>query len=355
MKNTLFFAAAAGLLALTACTNEDEVELNQGRQINFRPAMSTRAVETTNANLVDFKASAFLGSTPYFLNQTFSKTSGTSFYNSASDYYWPGDDSELSFLAYAPVDLAGVSINETEKTLKDFSPASDISNQIDFISAKATGKKSLNEGPGVPLDFNHNLVQIEVRGLTTNQNYTFKVTGVRIGQPVATGSFNFDTYAWTLASNKADYESTYTEPILLGATAQSLMGTNGNAMILPQQLVAWDPTGDAANSKSGAYLSVKLQINILDADGNEGLQIYPFPSDGNCVWAAIPIDTNWEAGKKYIYTLDFSHGAGYVDPKDPQPGTPVLGGPIKFTVNVVDWVDSASDLDMTTYTPAENN
>ncbi len=92
MKNTLFFAAAAGLLALTACTNEDEVELNQGRQINFRPAMSTRAVETTNANLVDFKASAFLGSTPYFLNQTFSKTSGTSFYNSASGYYWPGDD-----------------------------------------------------------------------------------------------------------------------------------------------------------------------------------------------------------------------------------------------------------------------
>ncbi len=355
MKHTLLFAAAASLLALTACSNDDPAEVNLGRKINFRPAMATRATETNNGNLVDFNASAFLGSTPYFLNQTFSKASGSSFYNSASDYYWPGDDSELSFVAYAPSDLAGVTINESEKTLSNFSPASDISKQIDFISAKATGKKSVNEGPGVPLDFNHNLAQIEVRGLTNNKNYTFKITGVRIGEPVATGSFNFDTNAWTLASNKTDYESTYSTPIVLGPDAQNLMGTNGNAMILPQQLTAWDPDGDASNTKAGAYLSVKLQINVLDANGNEGLQIYPFPSNGNCIWAAIPINTNWEPGKKYIYTLDFSHGAGYVDPKDPNPGTPVLGGPIKFTVNVIDWVDSSSNLDMHTYTPATNN
>lgn len=355
MKNTFIFAAAASLLALTACTNEDSVELNQGRKINFRPAMATRATETNNSNLVDFKASAFLGSTPYFLNETFSKSSGSSFYNSIADYYWPGDDSELSFVAYAPVDLQGVTIKSTEKSLADFSPASDIKDQIDFISAQATGKKSLNEGPGVPLDFNHNLAQIEVRGLTNNKNYTFKITGIRIGEPIATGSFDFDSNAWTLATNKTDYESVYATPIVLGADAQSLMGANGNAMILPQQLTAWDPKGDASNTRAGAYLSVKLQINILDSEGNEGLQIYPFPSNGDCIWAAIPINTNWQPGKKYIYTLDFSHGAGYVDPKNPNPGTPVLGGPIKFTVNVEDWVDTPSSLDMKTYTPAENN
>lgn len=355
MKNTLLFAAAASILAMTACTNEESVELNQGRTINFRPAMTTRATETNNSNLNDFKVAAYLGSTPYFLNETFAKTSGSSFYNSATDYYWPGDDSELSFIAYAPVDLSGVTMSSTEKVLADFTPASDINSQIDFISAKATGKKSVNEGPGVPLDFNHNLAQIEVRGLTNNKTYSFKITGVRIGEPIATGSFDFDQDAWTLATNKTDYESTYSTPIILGSEAQSLMGENGNAMILPQQLVAWDHTGDASNTKAGAYLSVKLQINILDADGNEGLQIYPFPSNANCIWAAIPIDTNWEPGKKYIYTLDFTHGAGYVDPKDPDPGTPVLGGPIKFTVNVVDWVDTPSSLDMQTYTPAENN
>ncbi len=354
MKST-FILAAASVLALTACSSDDDnVEINQGRTINFRPAIASRATETNNSNLVDFKASAFLGSNPYFLNETFSKASGSSFYNSVADYYWPGDDSELSFVAYAPADLQGITINANQKTLTDFTPASDISSQIDFISAKATGKKSVNEGPGVPLDFNHNLAQIEVRGLTNNQNYSFKVTGVRIGEPIATGSFDFDNDTWTLASNKTDYESTYGTPVVLTADAQSLMGSNGNAMILPQQLEAWDPEGDATNTKAGAYLSVRLQINILDNDGNEGLQIFPFPSNGDCTWAAIPINTDLQPGKKYIYTLDFSHGAGYDDPKDPDPGTPVLGGPIKFTVDVEDWVDSPSSLDMTTYTPGDN-
>ncbi len=355
MKTSFILAALASLLAVTACSDEDVVEVNQGRKINFRPAISSRATETNNSNLTDFQVSAFLGTTPYFLNETFTKTAGSSFYNSAADYYWPGDDSELSFVAYSPSYLQNVTINQSEKTLYNFSPTADISSQIDFISAKATGKKSVNEGPGVPLDFNHNLAQIEVRGLTTNKNYSFKVTGIRIGEPIATGTFDFDKEAWTLATNKTDYESTYATPIVLGADAQSLMGTNGNAMILPQQLVAWDPKADAQNSSEGAYLSVKLQINILDENGKEGLQVYPFPSNADCIWAAIPIDTNWEPGKKYIYTLDFSHGAGYVDPKDPIPGTPVLGGPIKFTVNVEDWVDSNSSLDMTTYTPDQNN
>lgn len=358
MKNTtklLAFAAAVTFgLGLTACSQEDSsVEVNRGKTIDFRPAVGTRASETNNSNLEDFKATAFLGTTPYFTNITFSKNSGSSFYTSTDDYYWPGDDSELSFLAYAPVDLEGVTVNETNKVVSDFTPAENIAAQIDFISAKATGKKSLNEAAGVPLDFNHNLSQIEVRGLTNNKNYTFKITGVRIGEPVASGSFDFDTDTWTLGNGKAIYESTYNTPILLGPDAQTLMGENGNAMLVPQQLTAWDVNSDASNTKAGAYLSVKLQINILDADGNEGLQIYPFPSDAQCIWASIPIDTNWEPGKKYIYTLDFTHGAGYVDPKDPQPGTPVLGGPIKFTVNVIDWVDAPQSLDMQTYTPAE--
>lgn len=360
MKNAtkLFaFAVAATLSAGLASCSQDEpsIDVNRGKKIDFRGAMASRATETNNSNLTDFKAAAFLGSTPYFTNVTFSKDSGSSFYTSVDDYYWPGDDSELSFLAYSPVDLTGVTIGESSKVLSNFTPASDIASQIDFVSAKATGKKSVNEAAGVPLDFNHNLAQIEVRGFTNNKVYTFKVTGVRIGQPVASGSFDFDTDAWTLGTDKAIYESTYATPLVLDARAQSLMGTNGNAMLVPQQLTAWDVKGDASNSQAGAYLSVKLQINILNEDGSEGLQIYPFPSEAQCIWAAIPINTNWEPGKKYIYTLDFTHGAGYVDPKDPDPGKPVLGGPIKFTVNVVDWVDSAQDLDMQTYTPAQNN
>lgn len=48
-------------------------------------------------------------------------------------------------------------------------------------------------------------------------------------------------------------------------------------------------------------------------------------------------------GKKYIYQLDFSDGAGKIDPTDPtDPGDDVLNKQIKFNVNVVDWVDAAA-------------
>ncbi|MDE5808412.1 MAG: fimbrillin family protein, partial [Muribaculaceae bacterium] len=119
-------------------------------------------------------------------------------------------------------------------------------------------------------------------------------------------------------------------------------------MLIPQLLTAWNPEPVASNSGKGAYIAIKLQINTV-----AGAQVYPFPSEADCKWAAIPISDNWEAGKRYIYNLDLTHGAGNVDPHDPDPGKPVLGGPIKFTVDVTDWVDSSTDLPMDT--GSENN
>lgn len=343
MKTTKLLLTIAVLgLGMASCAQDDAVSENKGNAISFRPAMGTRATETTNANLSDIKVAAFLGNETYFEPLDFIKGSD-SFFTSTPEYHWPGDDAVLSFYAYAPANLSGVTLTPDAKTLTGFSPAANIADQIDFISSNATGKRSANEASGVELTFDHRLAQIEIRAKADNQAYTFKISGIRIGQPVAQGNFDFATNTWTLGSNKAIYEETYGTPVTLTANAQNVMGAEGNAMLLPQQLVAWNPTGDAANSAAGAYLSVKLQVNTA-----AGAQVYPFNTDKDCQWAAIPINTNWEPGKKYIYTLDLSHGAGYVDPHDPEPGTPVLGGPIKFTVNVVDWTDNPVSLPMTT-------
>ncbi len=338
-------------MMLASCSQEEPVEINRGSAIGFRSSMATRASETTNANLNSINVAAFEGNSTFFEAMPFTKGSD-GYFTSTPEYNWPGDDTELSFFAYSPAAPGGtVTLTPDTKTLTDFSPASDIASQVDFISASATGKKSLNEATGVPLTFDHRLAQIEVRAKTDNTAYTYAVTGVRVGQPVSKGSFDFSSTDWTLASDKAIYDETYTTPVTLGSTAVSVMGQGGDLMLIPQQLTAWDPDGDAANSSEGAYLAIKLQINTV-----AGAQVYPFPSDGDCQWAAIPIDTNWEQGKKYIYTLDLTHGAGYVDPKDPQPGKPVLGGPIKFTVDVTDWTDTPVDLPMNTGTdqPAQN-
>lgn len=59
-------------------------------------------------------------------------------------------------------------------------------------------------------------------------------------------------------------------------------------------------------------------------------------------WACVPIDTNWEPGKKYVYTLNYSaSGLGMTDPEDGAvPGEDIIPeSPVKlwFTVTVSDW------------------
>lgn len=345
ISRTPLMVMAVAAMGLASCSQDDEpVSVNKGHAIDFRTAMDSRATETTNANLTDINVAAFMGDQLFFPDMQFSKGSD-GFFTSATEYYWPGDDSQLTFYAYSPANPGGtVTLDATDKSMTDFSPAATMADQVDFVTATATGTKSANESAGVPLTFNHQLVQIEVRAKTDNTVYTYKVSGVRIGQPVAKGSFDFVNSTWSLGTDKAIYTDTYADARSLSSDPVSVMGDGGNAMILPQQLTAWDPQTDPSNSAEGAYISIKLQV----ATAETGVQVYPFPSDGDCQWAAIPVNTNWEAGKKYIYTLDLTHGAGYVDPKDPKPGDPVLGGPIKFTVDVVDWIDTPVDLPMTT-------
>lgn len=69
----------------------------------------------------------------------------------------------------------------------------------------------------------------------------------------------------------------------------------------------------------------------------------------------MAIGTNWEAGKKYVYTLNFTDGAGKVDPEKPDPTDPtdpfnpgedITGGKIKFTVEVEEWTETPVDVEM---------
>ncbi|MDE5608105.1 MAG: fimbrillin family protein [Muribaculaceae bacterium] len=342
---TLLTAVAA--LAMVSCSEDEPLSVaDSHHSIQFRPAMGnvSRAAETNNTNLAAINVAAYLNDQLYFPVLEFDKGADGVF-SSSPDYYWPTDDSRLSFTAYAPVNPGGdVALDATSHVMTDFSPAASMGDQVDFITADATGYRSANEATGVELTFSHKLSQIEVLAKTDNENYTFKVSGVRIAQPVAKADYDFNADTWTLGTDKAVYEATYDTPVVLTSTAASVMGDGHSAMLIPQQLTAWDNVNDSTNTAKGAYLAVKLEV----ATAATGVTVYPFPSDADCQWAAIPIDTDWQPGKTYIYTLDFTHGGGYVDPHDPQPGKPVLGGPIRFTVDVADWVAENVDQTMST-------
>ncbi len=349
---------ALGALTLAACSEDEPISSRTANAdaISFRSGMSTRATETTNANLSSIYVTAFNGTTPYFENANFVKGSD-SFFTSPSKYEWLGDNETLNFYAYAPSqDELGADVNiidgKAGLQLENFAVADNIADQVDFITANASGNSENNRDSGVELTFDHRLSQIEVQAKSESPTYTYKVVGVRIGRPQYMGTFNFMTNTWTLDDwhDTAVYTSSCDE-VTLGATPQSIMGPSGNAMLLPQTLTPWSPTGDPDNVAREAYLSVLVQITRTDS----GYRMYPFPNDtmkdadGNprqYAWASIPLSGTWEQGKKYVYTLDFTNGAGNVDPDDPNPGNPVLGGEIKFKVNVEPWTDAPATIPM---------
>ena len=327
-------------MALASCAKDSVKEVNNGRAIDFRVATQTRATETTTANLSTFYVTAIdAKGSNYFTNAAFTKIE--EYFSSSPAYYWPGDGSNLNFYAYAPAAEtlgATVTINKTTKTLAGFSPAAEFADQKDFVTATATGSKA-NETTGVALTFDHQLTQIEVKARNANEAYVYKIKGVRIAQPLSKANFDFTTKQWTPGTDKAIYQVQYSNEITLNTYGQCIMKTEGdNAMLIPQQLVAWDPENDKTNTAKGAYLSVYAQIETA-----EGSRVYPNVDGMEYAWLAVPIDTKWEAGYKYVYTLDFTNGAGYSDPLDgPETGGSVLGGAIKFTMEVNPWGDKST-------------
>lgn len=357
MKQKLFLAAMAAI-AMTSCSNDETLEINTGteRAIDFRTAMATRAIETTISNLDSFYVTAFnenIINAPYFKDLKFKKREENStIFVSEDKYYYPGDGTNLTFYAYAPSaeelgSGSNLEIDNTIKnlTLKGFSPADSIPDQVDFIATKTTGNNK-NNVDSVPLVFKHCLSQIEIKAIQQNPNnsYNFEIKGVRIAQAISKGDFDFTAFAsesesgWNLSAytDKQIYTYEFDEPKDM-AQGASLMDKCGGAMLIPQQLTAWDVVNDKKNTNEGAYISLLLRITTKD-----DALVYPFKKDAEAgkthAWAAIPVNATWEAGKKYVYRLNFASGAGYVDPEEKNyPGEPILDGEVKFDVEVTDW------------------
>lgn len=381
MKKILL--AAVAIAALASCSNDDVVDVNQGKGISFRTSLDkalTRANVTNLQNLAAFNVTAIGNGVNYFTNLAVTSNDNGNNWNTASTYYWPGY--ELAFFAYAPQNPGGnVEISSAEKKITGFSPAQSVLDQKDLIISYNTGTKSRNEANGVSMNFKHALSQIEVKAKCSNDKVKIEVLGVKLVNAASKADFTFPEVetnigyalqqsAWSGWMEKDDPSKAYVirgeNIVTLDNEAKSLMFNKGNFMLIPQKLEKWN--GNTATT--GVYLSVLYRIYSLD-NGNATL-LYPQPTDnddktGKYAFSAVGIDTNWEPGKKYTYMLNFCDndgGAGEIDPLptdpanpsdpnvDPTPipggngGDPVLGKPIKFSVSVDEWTEQPVNINM---------
>ena len=361
------------VLAMAACSKDETVSADRSGEIGFRTLLgkTTRAV-TTKANMGKFNVTAFpTGGTNYFTNLEVASPDNGVTWNTAATYYWPA--SPLNFTAYAPVSISTlVTVDKTTQKIAAYSPVQKVSDQKDIVVAFNAGSKTTYGNTGVPMNFKHILSQIEVKAKCTKANLKVKVMGVKLGAVNSKADFAFpqtETNAayvlpranWTGLANSKDYlaEDATSAGLMLDATPKSIMFGADNFLMIPQKLEAFSKT-----KLAGAYIAVFCQISSDDGAGNL-TQIYPGGGANAYAFAAVGIATEWLPGKKYIYTLAFGDGGGIVPPNQDNPnvptpnpptpptppnphnpGDPILDKPIKFTVEVENWVDQTENANM---------
>ena len=328
-KKGLFVMAAACLLAVTSCSVDEVVGGNvlSNNEIGLNTRVDSRAVETKITNLGKFTVNAFQTGDANYMNNVEYTTSdnGSSWTTAAGKFFWPveGDLHLYGYAPAAPGKGGTFKIDKDAQTLTDFVPFETAAEQQDFVYAKSTGNNATNGTTGVELNFQHALTEISVAAKNSNTAYTVKVTGVKLGNVKTKGTFTFPSIAnsaasWTLSSATEDvgsYETTWSTATELTSSVSTLDEANVAFMLLPQQL----EKSEKASEK--AYLALKVNITM---QGGKVIR------DG---WAYIGLNTNWEMGKHYTYTLDFSDGAG----QDENGKQIISGKDIKLNVKVAPW------------------
>lgn len=279
--------------------------------------------------------------------------------------------SGIEILFCGDINLSDGNVITSSRNFVWANESSDLREHQDLILAHASGSKA--DIAGVPLSFEHALSQVEIYAKNSNPSYSFEIVSVKLAGVRGDGTLSlqkdaqweYQTDFYQDYSPKVDYDlrySTLTESgsgrvknsieLPLNSTVNltdpnsyystKVVGTHagnhyGSMMVLPQVLTPWDGSSYSMIGENiGAYIAVKLRIYTA-----KGAWVYPENTlnsgyDQPYGWVAIPLGGEWKPGKKYVYTLDFSRGAGYSDPQEPDPHL-VLNGVFSYSLSVTDW------------------
>lgn len=396
MKKVVIGAMA--VLALTACSNEEVIQTNeQNNEISFT-AVTEKSLSRAEDGYCNketpasFYASALYtkdnGSTyvQYFLNDQFDKEGsakdGKTYVANGSYRYWP----DLTNANYKLKMFAATNVQPTWNTGKTnmeaigYTVEALVDKQKDFLYA-VQDVTDVPSGGQLTINFRHALSQIEFAAINENKKIRVEIYGVSVANVNSKGNFAFPastdgtvenhgftgTYPdadkvgkWTLQSDKVQYNVTITPTEEIKSTSTSLTvydGTehewNTNTMyLIPQQLASWNRASYPKPTKDpdkGTYFLVKAKIwNIADKGGIWNASDVLLWGDNSTSLdptgakdIAIPAPaTNWEPGKRYVYTFVFTTtGNGGTDPDN---GKDVLT-PIKLTLTIDDFVNGGVD------------
>lgn len=342
-KKTIIYTALAILLTMSSCIQEGPVDVlsEEGQRIFFRSYLpilaETRAGVLSNDNLTECQVSSLnpddatlIDSSTglmktYFNDMRFVKHADGHFLAEKADSTrWPNSTNTLHFFAYYPsvstmkgnIDMEKFNlINRSVSSggtpvfdyrMEKFQVAPEIADQVDLVAAYANGTLQENTNSGLALNFSHQLARVEISAWGASERYDFEIGGVRIGNPITQGDFNFaslfpnadGTDAWlNTAGNQDVVEHIFTAGesiVYLSKSDQShstpndavsIMGNAGPAMVIPmaEKIGAWEGKADPGidvvpYATDKLYFSVLLRVTNLE---NE--TVYPYPNNDGLI------------------------------------------------------------------------
>lgn len=317
----IFLLAATAAFAMTSCSNDQTLDQNPNNAISFKP-LTTKAPLTTTNNIEDFAVYAYYDANKddmsSLLNPGFMYHTVVSGGIGAWDYtphkYWPSEG-QLHFFAFSPAALTGIT------STKVFSPATDtpevptltytvaplVGDQEDLLVASALNE--VKKTTAVEFTFDHALSQIIFKAISGVPTLTFDISEIKIVNVNNEGTYNFyGTPGWSDQSGTEEYTASLanaTDIPYSSSDFNTLTGTGGVLMLMPQQLVAADPLDLDAG---GSYISVTYKAK----DNPSGA--YVVGSSTTSVTKILPISTLWEQGNRYIYQLTFNEDDDNMEP-----------------------------------------
>ena len=370
-----YLVVALSAVALTACNNDEVLEVNQGRGISFQVATeaSTRATATTTSTINKFKVWGFTDGKTLMNGIDVSKSGSEWTYDGT--IFWPATD--VDFYSVSPAENCGGTVNITKdkQEITNFTVNTNQGDQVDLLYAVNKGeKKADHEASAVNINFRHALSQIVFKAKNTNENLKVIVKGVKIGNIKEAGNFTYPSQSttthntsetgsiapttqgkWDNITSEQTFAAGMSGEVTLDGKVETALDLTskedevytGALFMIPQALTPWDPKAIGAlnTTNKGVYFLVDCQIL---SGTNKNIQVWPSDPKEQYAEVAIPASKlNWEQGKKYIYTFTFDKGGGYVPGPDPNPDPTLIG--IDFDVTVDEFINGGEqDIDMET-------
>ena len=246
------------------------------------PVTATRGTQITKDDISSFGVSCAIypattsytsaGCGSYFYNMEVDAATGT------TDRYWPGSEYKVSFFAYAPYNNPLLTIRSKKDIgypVYAYTVPSDITRQVDFITADVIEHSGTGTTEPVALTFSHRLTDIRITCENTGAEHA-TLKSISLCGLEYSGTFSGNT--WTLTGNKnSSTENPFTltvERTLAPESTIDVTGTENHFLMLPQKVPAGTQLFDIHATVAG---ETRRFYYILDKDLTlEAGKVYTF-------------------------------------------------------------------------------